>query len=190
MKDPKLLAGAQPEMKPSPEDRKRILAERAKVLAREPERDAAPQQHIDVLEFVLAYERYAVETCHVREVYPLRELTPIPCTPPFILGIINVRGQILSVLDIKKFFDLPEKGITDLNKVIILHSHDMEFGILADVIVGIRSVPVAELQSQLPTLTGIRAEYLRGITGDRLVVLDGQKLLLAREIIVREEVEL
>lgn len=48
---------------------------------------------------------------YVREIYPLKEFTPIPCTPPFVLGIINVRGQILSVIDIKKFFDLPEKGL-------------------------------------------------------------------------------
>jgi purine-binding chemotaxis protein CheW len=173
----------------SPGDRKRILRERARALAQEPAQEESSQRCIEVLEFVLAYERYAVETYHVREVYPLKELTPVPCTPAFVLGIINVRGQILSVLDIKKFFDLPEKGITDLNKVILLHTQDMEFGILADVIVGIRSLPVAELQSYLPTLTGIRAEYLKGITGDRLVVLDGQKLLSAREIIVREEVE-
>ena len=42
----------------------------------------------------------------VREVYPLKDYTPLPCTPPFVLGLVNVRGQIISVIDIKKFFDI------------------------------------------------------------------------------------
>jgi len=174
---------------PAPEEKKRILRERAKALALEPKKDEPPQQPIEILEFVLAYERYGVETRHVREVYPLKELTPVPCTPPFVLGIISVRGQILSVLDIKKFFDLPEKGLTDLNKVIILHNDAMEFGILADVILGVRSVPLRDIQPSLPTLTGVREEYLKGVTGERLVILDAGKLLSSRKIIVQEEVE-
>jgi purine-binding chemotaxis protein CheW len=112
----------------------------------------------------------------------------MPCAPPFVLGIINVRGQILSVIDIKKFFDLPEKGLTDLNKVIILHSDSTEFGILADVILGVRSVSLSELQPSLPTLTGIRQEYLKGVTKERLVILDAAKLLCDKRIIIHEEV--
>ena len=137
----------------------------------------------------MAYERYGIESTYVSEVYPLKDLTPLPCTPAFVLGIINVRGQIISVLDLKKFFDLPEKGLTDLNKVIILRNEEMEFGILADVILGVVNVPLSYLQPTLPTLTGIREEYLKGITGERLVILDAGKLLSSRKIVVHEEVE-
>ncbi|MGH7846425.1 MAG: chemotaxis protein CheW [Candidatus Binatia bacterium] len=191
MNDPQLtpLDSAEVQNMPSPEEKKRILRERAKTLAREPEKDDAPRQRTEILEFILAYERYGVETRHVREVYPLKELTWVPCTPPFVLGIVNVRGHVLSVIDIKKFFDLPEKGLTDLNKVIILHNEAMEFGILADIILGVRSVPLRDIQPSLPTLTGIRDEYLKGITGDRLVILDAAKLLSSRKIVVHEEVE-
>jgi purine-binding chemotaxis protein CheW len=126
----------------------------------------------------------------VREIYPLKEFTPIPCTPPFVLGIVNVRGQILSVIDIKKFFDLPEKGLADLNAVIILHSESMEFGILADVIMGVRNIVASELQTSLPTLTGIREEYLKGITKEQTAILDAEKLLSDKSIVVHELVEI
>jgi len=70
-------------------------------------------------------------------------------------------GQILSVIDIKKFFGLPEKGLTDLNKVIVVRTQQMELGILADAVLGVRAIGLSDLQNSLPTLTGIRAEYLR-----------------------------
>ena len=170
------------------ESRKEILRSRAKVLSQEPKKEEADQNTIEILEFILAYERYGVESSFIQEVYPLKTFTPLPCTPPFVLGIINVRGRILSVLDIKKFFDLPEKGLTDLNKVIILHSANMLFGILADAIAGIREITLSKLQPALPTLTGIREEYLKGITEDRTVILDAQKLLSNKKIIVNEKV--
>jgi len=166
-----------------------ILHTRAQALARPPEQAPAADTRLDVLEFRLAQERYAVETRYVREVRPLKELTPLPCLPPFVLGIVNVRGHILPVLDLRKFFDLPDAGITDLHCTILVHGSDLEFGLLADVIVGVRSIPIESLQPSLPTLTGIRGDYLKGVTAERLVVLDLARLLADPKIIVHEEVE-
>ncbi len=171
------------------EEEKKILKARAKELAREALDDKAPEASMEIVEFVLAYETYGIESSHVREIYPLKELTPVPCTPSFVLGIINVRGQILSVIDIKKFFDLPEKGLTDLNKVIIIHNESMEFGILADVILGVSRASINDIQPGLPTLTGIREEYLIGITKERVIILDAEKLLVDKKILVHEEIQ-
>ncbi len=171
---------------PSPEERKRILKKRADLLARESP-GGRSEDTIEVVEFMLADERYGIESNYVREVYPLKAYTPLPCTPPFVLGLVNVRGRIISVIDIKKFFELPEKGITDLNKVIILHNYNMEFGILADLILGVRGIDIKGIQPSLPTLTGIREGYLRGIAADRLVLLDPEKLLSDNRIVVHEE---
>ena len=173
---------------PDAEETKRVLQARARTLARET-RTAASADALEVVEFLLAHERYAVESRYVREVYPLENLTPLPCTPAFVLGIVNLRGEILSVIDLKKFFDLPEKGLSDLNKVIVLQSDSMLFGILADAILGARRIPVAEIQPSLPTLTGIREKYLKGVTPERTVVLDAKKLLADEAIIVQEQVE-
>ena len=173
---------------PGADETGRILHDRALALAAEPAGMQDLDQSIEVVEFLLAHERYAVETCHVREVYPLENLTPLPCTPAFVLGIVNLRGEIVSVIDLRKFFDLPQTGLPDLNKVIVLESGDMVFGILADVILGVRRIALAEIQSSLPTLTGIREKYLKGITPGRTVVLDAGKLLADEEIVVQEQV--
>lgn len=173
---------------PNPEETRRILKARAQALGRKSEAAEAIGERIEVVEFVLAQERYAVESEHVRDVYPLEHLTPVPCTPAFVLGIVNLRGEILSVIDIKKFFDLPDKGLTDLNKVIVLDSGSMHFGILADAIIGVHAIPMAEIQASLPTLTGIREEYLKGVTSDRTVILDAEKLLADERIVVQEQV--
>jgi len=174
---------------PPPDETQRILKARAQALAREPVPEEAADARIEVVEFLLAHERYAVESRYVREVYPLESLTPLPCTPAFVLGIINLRGEVLSVIDIKKFFELPEQGLTDLNKVIVLRSENMLFGILADAISGVHRVPVADIQPSLPTLTDIREAYLRGVMPDRTVILDAEKLLSDANIIVQEQVD-
>ena len=134
----------------TPGEKKIILKARAKTLAREPEREETAEAYLEVVEFALAYEKYAIETAYIREIYPLKEFTPLPCTPPYVFGIINVRGQILSVIDIKKLFNLPDKGLGELNKVIILHLGDMEFGILADKIIGTRSIPLKKFNHRFP----------------------------------------
>lgn len=172
---------------PSSEEKRRILKARARVLAQEPVKEVLDHDHLEVIEFLLSYETYGIESDYVREVYPLTEITPLPGTPPFVLGIVNVRGQILSVIDLKKFFELPEKGLTDLNKIIIVQDDDMEFGILADAVLGIRKLAVKEIEAALPTLTGIRAQYLKGVTKERMVILDADRLLSDESITINEE---
>ena len=169
-------------------DRIRILKARAVALAREPEKSETEEERIEIVEFLLADERYAIESRYIGEVYPMRDLTQLPCTPPFVLGVINMRGKILSVIDLRTFFDLPDRGLSDLNKVIVLHDGAMEFGVLADAIISASWIRSSGLAPSLPTLTGIRAEYLLGVTEERLVVLDGGKILADRRIVVHEEV--
>ncbi len=166
-----------------------ILRARAVALARPPESKPAAETQLDVLEFRLAAERYAVEIRHVREVYPLMELTPLPCVPNFVLGVVNVRGRILPVFDLRRLFGLPDQGITDLHRIILVGNEDLEFGLLADVIGSVRSIPLATLQPSLPTLSGIHADYLKGVTPESLVVLNLDRILSDPKIIVHDEVE-
>jgi purine-binding chemotaxis protein CheW len=141
------------------------------------------------LEFRLAQEHYALETRFVREVQPLRDLTRLPCTPHFVLGIVNIRGRIVPVLDLRKFLDLPEKGLADLHCVILVQSGDIELGLLADVIVGIRPLPIRSLEAALSTLAGVRADFIIGVTDERLIVLNLKNILSDPKILVHEEVE-
>lgn len=171
----------------TPDDERRILKARAQAFAKEPETDGADSETLEVVEFELAGEHYAFPLTEVRTVSLLRELTPVPCTPPFVLGIFNLRGEIRTVIDLKKFFDLPDAGITELNKIILIKHGDLELGILADAILGVRRIALADLQPTLPTLTDVRADYLRGVTRERLVVLDANRLLADHRLLVQEE---
>lgn len=162
-----------------------VLAERARELAR-PLASAMPRESgLEVVEFMLADERYAFEAKCVREVRPLRRLTPLPCTPAHVLGIVNLRGQILSVIDIRRFFGLPRRGLVELDRMIVLQGGGMEFGVHADAVLGTRTVPEASLQPTLATFSGIREAYLRGVTADGLVVLDATRLLADESLVVR-----
>ncbi len=166
----------------------RTLRERARALAvrLEPAQTAAM---LDVLEFRLGQERYALETAHVREVCTFKHLTPLPSLPPFVRGIVNVRGLILPVLDLKSLLDLPEQGVTDLHRVIVVEGNDLEFGLLADAAVGVRAIPADSLHAAPATLTGLRADYLKGVTAERLVVLDVTRILADSRLIVHQDVE-
>jgi purine-binding chemotaxis protein CheW len=164
------------------------LKNRAIAMAQEPVQKRAASANIDVIVFTLAAESYGIESFFVREVYPLRDFTPLPGVPSYIFGIINVRGQILPVVDLKKFFNLPEKGLGDLNRVIILYNDKMEFGILADVVHGIQDIELEDLLVVPPTVTGIGEEYLKGVTKEHVVVLDAESILNDKKIIVNEEV--
>lgn len=175
------------DVEPEPAHVERLLRQRAEALAAQPEQ-ALDDAQLEIIEFQLAGESYGVATALVREVCPLLELTPVPCTPAYVLGIIDVRGEFISVIDIKRFFDLAEQGLSDLNKVIVLSAANMTFGILADSIVAVRSIIRAELQAPPPTLTAVRSEYLLGVTGEHLALIDAEKLLGDRTLIVNEAV--
>ena len=172
------------------EEVKKALKKRAKILAaRSKGEEKGAGDKLEVVEFLLAHEKYAIELSCIKEVYPFRDCTPIPCTPSFVLGVINVRSRILSVVDLKEFFDLPKQKISDNSRVIILAGEDMEFGILADELKGVNSISTEKIQPSLPTLTGVRAQYLKGVTAGGLVILDGSQILRDKRIVVNLEAE-
>lgn len=171
------------------EENRAILRSRAQTLAEERISKKGKESALEIVQFILSYERYGIESSFIKEVYSMKDFTPVPCTPNFVKGITNLRGEIISVVDIKKFFNLPDKGLTDLNRLIIIYSNETKMGILADRILGVRMVPEDEIKSNLITLKDKRSDYLRGITSDRLIILDINRILSDPEVIVNEEVE-
>lgn len=171
------------------QDPQQVLRNRARALARSVERADDAQAFLPVLEFRLGGERYAIETRYVVEVLPLQMLTPLPCTPPFIAGLVNVRGRIVTVLDLKKLFGLPESGLTDSHRVIHVEGHGIDLGLLADTGVALQRIGLAALHPPPPIAAGRRADYLRGVTGDPVMVLDMGRILADPGIIVHEEVD-
>lgn len=168
---------------------RQILRERARVLARplEEQREVAT---LEVLEFRLAEERYAIAAAAVRDVHPLRGLSPLPCTPEFMAGLVNIRGRIVPVIDIKRFLDLPQRGIADLHHVVLVGDEHLEIGLLADAIEGVHAIDADSLRASVSSFPEARDGYFRGIAPDRLVVLDIEAILGDERLVVGEEVEI
>lgn len=165
-----------------------VLAARARLLARQHDEARTPAAGREVVVFELAGAPYAVEVCWVREVCPLHDLTPVPCTPAYVRGIVNVRGQILTLLDLREFFAASHQGLADRPQVLILEVAPVVAGLLVDRIQGVRWLADSDVQSRPPTLTGPHAEFVRGVTAERLVLLDAARLLSAPQLVVNEEV--
>ncbi|MDO8803951.1 MAG: chemotaxis protein CheW [Elusimicrobiota bacterium] len=170
-------------------DKRLILKARARALAQEPAAECAARGFLEITEFRLAAETYGLASAFVREVQPLKDYTPLPGVPPFVLGLISVHGQILSVVDLKKFFSLPGKSLSELDKVIVIRNDRMEFGILADAVLGTRPIPLDAIQAAPPTVTGIGAEYLKGVTREGVIVLDAEKILSDEKIVISQKAE-
>jgi purine-binding chemotaxis protein CheW len=164
-----------------------VLRDRARALAAGSGGTGEPANLLEVLRFRLASETYALELAWIAHVRPVVDITPLPGVPPFIRGVVNVGGRIVSLVDLKVKFELPDAGLTAASMVIILSSPAMEIGLLADEIFGIEKIPAESLQAQLPSLSGVRAEYLKGVAPGGLVVLDGARILSADSMVVNDK---
>ena len=165
-----------------------VLKMRAAEMAKEPGQKKAASALLELVSFTLGPETYGIESSFIREVYPLKDFSPLPGIPPYVLGIINIRGQILAVVNLKKFFNLPEKGIGELNKVIILRDEQMEFGILADTIQGEETIEVEDIKAVPEAVSEIGSEYVKGVTSRNLIVLNAEKILADKSIIVNDKI--
>ncbi|MDP4289769.1 MAG: chemotaxis protein CheW [Bacteroidota bacterium] len=170
----------------NPEQDLKILHERALALSRL--QDNGHKEHTDslyVVKFMLSGEVYCIEAELVSEVLPLKELAVIPCTPPFIVGIINIRGQVFTVLNLKKVFNLSERGISEFNKVMIVCHENISFGIVADAIIGTQYIGNAAINQVLYSTKS--NEFITGVTSEGLIVLDGKALIKSKELVVNQK---
>ena len=151
-----------------------VLDARARQLARVPDAPPRAGEVLELVVFVLGGERYGIESRFVREVARLTRLTPVPGTPAFVLGVTNLRGEILALFDLRQLLGVVSEGVTDLGRIVVLGEHWREFGLLADSASEILSVPGASL-AQTETAWG-RA-YLRGVSPEGVIVVSGEALL-------------
>jgi purine-binding chemotaxis protein CheW len=169
-------------------DTRSLLKLRAVNMASEPELESDTSAAITIIEFSLDAENYGIESQFVMEVFSLKDFTALPGVPAYILGLVNLRGQILPVIDLRRLFNLPWKGLGELNKVIVLHNEQMEFGVLADEVNGVKAVLIDDLLPVPSIITGKYKKYLMGLTKESLIVLSAENLLTDKNIIVNEVV--
>jgi purine-binding chemotaxis protein CheW len=172
----RLAAANLAERQPDPSEVQRVLHERAAALARVPARATAWQASLELLQFTLGEERCAIETCYVSEVIRPSELTRVPGAPAHMLGIINLRGDLLPVFDLRKLLNAALHERSEHTRVLVLGRQGPEACILADSVHEIAQVIASAIILQAPALGSAR-DYLRGVTRDALVVFDAAALL-------------
>lgn len=161
-----------------------ILAERAQKLSQPAVRSRGIVR-IEILKFRLAYQEYAVGMKYVREVVLTGGITPVPGTPDYISGICAIRGEIISLVDLRALFSISGKGLTDLNRVIVLTDGTMTFGILADYITGIATIPASLPEAPAPVPPEGAVPFMLGVV-EGIVVLDGAALLADSRMLIDE----
>jgi purine-binding chemotaxis protein CheW len=180
-------ASANSSANPLPADRAReVLKRRARELARVPPQAEAGAA-VEVLCFRLAQERYALEARYVHEVFRLSALTPLPHAPAYLMGVTNLRGEIYPLIDLRRLFGVPVQGVSDLSRVVLIGVDGPELGLLADEAQAVITLREPDLLEPPESVAGIGRDFLRGVTADALIVLDGERLLRDEQLIINQD---
>lgn len=163
-----------------------ILKERAKKLAQPIASIDLISKGLEVVAFNLGEESFAIETSIVKEISPLKNYTILPGAPPFVFGLVSIRRNIILIVDLNVLFSISHKN-NESKKLLLLEKDESCFALLIDDILEIRDYNPQSLQVSLPTLTGVREEFLKGIAADGTIILDGQKLLTSHRFVLDEE---
>lgn len=173
---------------PEREHTRRTLEQRAHALARPPDAEE-PAGTLEMVVLTLGGERYAVDAQHVREVLVLAGLAPVPGTPAFWSGLVNVRGTLYPVLDLARYLSLPDAGPADRPRsVVLVCGARLTIGIAVDGTPETRRVPTAAIGPALAGVPQALRAIVRGITDDLLTILDVEALLADPTLVVRKEV--
>lgn len=149
-------------------------------------RSSAPRESVNELEVLicrLGVERCAIELPLLRGVAAVTGLTPVPCTPRHVAGLMNVRGEVVVVLDLAAVLGLPEAAIGTGMQILLAERDGARVGLLVDEVLGIRRL-AADRLAQSPADLG----YARGVAEASIVVLDPERALSDVRLDVFEEV--
>jgi purine-binding chemotaxis protein CheW len=151
------------------------LDERAKRLAQVEIHETKAKENIEYIRFKLGdHEYYGIPYDSAKEVMQKITITPVPHAPDYIAGIINRRGMLLTVLDIKKYFQngLPKSEYGMNSIVIIVYSMGLTVGILVDGIEASDAYDPETINATLPTATSIKAEYILGLHKGKTAIIN------------------
>ena len=137
------------------------------------ERKELKEETLHLIVFRLLREWYGVEITEVKEVIRVGKITYLPSSPESIAGIVNLRGNILSVTDLKAMFGLPHEDLTEKARIIAVESGICETGLLVDEVVESIQVPISKIEAPLLTIPAEGATYIKGQcnVGDKLIAL-------------------
>ncbi len=147
-------------------------------------------EELQLVVFKLGKEEYGVDIAKVQEIVRLQEITHIPQAPPFVEGIVNLRGQIIPIIDLKKRFNLEcKEAVEGEKRVIVVNIGGQIIGIVVDNVSEIIRIPKDKVEPPPPIVAGIESEYIDGVgkLDKRLIILlDIEKILTEKE---KEEIK-
>lgn len=139
--------------------------------------------------FRLAGELYGVDIQQVREIIRVPEVTRVPRTPDFVEGVINLRGSVIPVLDLRKRFRLPAGEADRERRIVVVEMGEQTLGVIVDAVSEVLRLDQDRIEPPSPYIVNVDSQYITGIARleDRLIILlDLNKVLSAGE---REELE-
>ncbi|MFT5086538.1 MAG: purine-binding chemotaxis protein CheW [Candidatus Latescibacterota bacterium] len=135
------------------------------------------------LTFFLEQEEYGLEILKVREIIGVMDITPVPRTPDFICGVINLRGKVIPVVDLRLKFAMQKIEQTNETCIIVVQAQELEMGIVVDRVSEVIDIPTGDIQPP-PTFGNktISIDYILGIgkTGERIKLLLNIDKVLSR----------
>jgi len=137
----------------------------------------------EVLQWVtyrLGEETYGINVMQVQEVLRYTEIAPVPGAPDYVLGIINLRGNVVTVIDTRSRFGLPPSETTDNTRIVIIESDEQVVGILVDSVAEVVYLKTSEIDSAPNVGTEESAKFIQGVSnrdGELLILVDLNKLL-------------
>jgi purine-binding chemotaxis protein CheW len=129
--------------------------------------------------YSLAGGFFAFHGRHVKEIIVPGKISYVPGSPDFLLGVINVRGDIESVVALDRILALPPAKPSPFNRILLAESHDVRSGVLIEKIEDVVDVPVESIKAPLSTMSGLVARYVMGeleYRGRHITVLDLPKI--------------
>ncbi len=148
------------------------------------EEDKLQQSEKQLVVFDLANEVYGMDIGVVLEIIRMQEITKVPRTPEFVEGIINLRGKIIPVVDLRKRFSLPVTDETADNRIVVVDIDGQGIGMVVDAVAEVMRINSGSIEPPSEAITTQESDYLLGIAklDDKLIILlDMNKLLLKEE---------
>jgi len=154
-----------------------ILKKRAQSLAKATEKNQSENQE-SVIQFRLGdNEIYGIPYRFVDEIITVDEIAVVPFVPSYVLGVINRRSDVLTVVDVAQFFQIQRDKQTDEQWIIIVRVNDVYVGFLVDEVLGNRWYVVEELSTPIPSSNLEKIEYVKGLIDGKVTLLDVENIL-------------
>ena len=135
--------------------------------------NALEQKNLKVIVFQLADKEYAIPVSHVKGIEKLMHITRVPKTAYYVKGVINLRGVVTPVIDLRERFDLPISGNEETTRIIIIALESMEVGFVVDSANDVLDIDASSIEQQPQVVGSLEEEFIAGVAklDNRLLIL-------------------